>query len=58
MKNPAYVQADLEVYEFFKNQDSVVTNEVADFAGIDGCYLFQGRDAKDLKRSAFKTSDL
>jgi len=50
MKNPAYVQADLEVYEFFKNQGAVVTNDVADFAGINGCYLFQGRDAKNLKK--------
>jgi len=46
--NPLYAQADLDVYEFFKNQGAAITNDVADFAGINGCYLYKGRDNKDL----------
>ena len=43
LKNPVYVQADLDVYDFFKNHGADVVNEVADFAGINGCYFYTGR---------------
>ena len=36
------VQADLDVYEFFKSQGTVIVNDVADFTGMNGCYLYQG----------------
>ena len=49
LRNPVYVQADLEVYEFFKSQGTVIVNNAADFTGINGCYLYQGRDAKGDK---------
>ena len=42
--NPIYAQADTEMYEFFKNQGAVVTNDAADFAGVNGCYSYKGRD--------------
>lgn len=44
LRNPVYVRADLDIYEFFKNQGASITNDVADFAGINGCYLYRGRD--------------
>ncbi|WP_270481823.1 recombinase family protein, partial [Hungatella effluvii] len=43
-RNPVYVQADLDVYEFFKSQGTVIVNDAADFTGMNGCYLYQGRD--------------
>ena len=46
LRNPVYAQADLEMYEFFKSQGAVVVNDAADFAGTNGCYLYQGRDVK------------
>ncbi|MCL2409545.1 MAG: recombinase family protein, partial [Oscillospiraceae bacterium] len=46
LRNPIYAQADLDIYEFFKNQGSAIANDVADFAGINGCYLYKGRDAE------------
>ena len=44
LRNPVYVQADLDIYEFFKNQGATFVNDVSDFAGTNGCYLYRGRD--------------
>lgn len=43
LRNPVYVQADLEVYEFFKCQGTVLVNDATDFTSTNGCYLYQGR---------------
>ena len=44
--NPVYVQADLEVYEFFKSQGTVIVNDASDFSGMNGCYFYRGRGMK------------
>ncbi|MEH2953633.1 recombinase family protein [Candidatus Merdisoma sp. JLR.KK011] len=54
LRNPVYAQADLELYEFFKSQGAAVINDVADFAGTNGCYLYQGRDVKEDKDRSLK----
>jgi len=54
LKNPAYVQADLDVYDFFKNQGADVVNEAADFAGTNGCYFYTGRDSTESKKAGFR----
>ena len=54
MKSPHYVQADLAVYEFFKSQGADIANDAADFTGLNGCYLFQGRDVKIPKQTTAK----
>ena len=54
LRNPIYAQADLEMYEFFKSQGTVVINEAADFAGTNGCYLYQGRDVQARKNKHLK----
>lgn len=54
LRNPVYAQADLEKYEFFKSQGTVVVNDAADFAGTNGCYLYQGRDVKEDKDKSLK----
>lgn len=54
LRNPVYAQADLEMYEFFKSQGAVVANDAADFAGTNGCYLYQGRDVKEDKDKSLK----
>jgi len=54
LRNPVYAQADLEMYEFFKTQGAAVVNDAADFAGTNGCYLYQGRDVEESKYSTFK----
>ena len=54
LRNPVYAQADLEMYEFFKSQGAVVVNDAADFAGTNGCYLYQGRDVQERKNKHLK----
>ncbi len=54
LRNPVYAQADLDVYEFFKSQGTVLVNDAADFTGMNGCYLYQGRDVKPDKAQSLK----
>ena len=54
LRNPVYVQADLDVYEFFKSQGTVIVNDASDFTGMNGCYLYQGRDVKETKYQHLK----
>ena len=44
----------MELYEFFKGQGAAVINDAADFAGTNGCYLYQGRDVKEGKDRSLK----
>lgn len=54
LRNPAYAQADLELYEFFKGQGANIVNGVEDFTGTNGCYLYQGRDVPERKNANIK----
>ena len=54
LRNPVYAQADLELYEFFKTQGAAIVNDAADFSGLNGCYLYQGRDVPERKFSSLK----
>ena len=47
LRSPVYAQADHNLYEFVKSQGAVITNDAADFAGINGCYLYKGRDTTE-----------
>jgi len=58
LRNPVYVQADLDIYEFFKSQGTVIENEVEDFTGLNACYLYQGRDVDEAKRCNLKGQNL
>lgn len=44
IKNPIYVKADLDIYQFFKSQGSVLHNGPEDYIGTNGCYLYTGND--------------
>ncbi len=54
LRNPAYAQADLELYEFFKSQGAAIVNDAADFTGENGCFLYQGRDVAVKKQKQLK----
>ena len=54
LRNPVYVQADLDVYDFFKSQGTVIVNDASDFTGMNGCYLYQGRGVKETKLQNLK----
>lgn len=42
LRNPVYVKADIDVYEFFQSQGANVMNPVSDFTGFNACYLYKG----------------
>ena len=54
LRNPIYVMADLDIYEFYKSQGTDIYNNAADFAGTNGCYLYQGRDVQERKNKHLK----
>lgn len=43
LRNPIYVMADLDIYEFYKSQGTDIYNDAADFAGTNGYYYYQGK---------------
>ena len=40
LHNPVYVKADLDVYNFFKENGVFIHNDPEDFIGTNGCYLY------------------
>lgn len=55
LRNPVYVQADMDIYEFFKNNGAVIEGDAADFTGVTGCCLFNGKG--NPKRHKFHIRD-
>jgi len=43
--NPIYVKADIHIYNFFKENGAIIHNPPEDFNGINGCYLFEDKEA-------------
>lgn len=50
LRNPIYVMADADVYDFFKSQGANVINPVSDYTGYNACYLYQGTVSKTRKQ--------
>ncbi len=50
LRNPVYVKADADVYDFFVSQGADVINPVSDFTGYNACYLYQGNKSKTRKQ--------
>lgn len=50
LRNPIYVMADADVYDFFISQGANVINPVSDFTGYNACYLYQGNKSKTRKQ--------
>lgn len=51
LRNPVYVRADADVYDFFKRQGAHIINPVSDFTGFHACYLYQGTVSATRKQS-------
>ena len=49
LKNPAYVQADIAIYNYYKAQGVILANPPEDFDGAHGCILVGKRDANERK---------
>lgn len=51
LKNPIYVRADLDVYNFFTAQGAIAVNPPDDFIGTNGCYYYTGKDSSGRKET-------
>ena len=46
LRNPIYVEADIDVYNFYKSQGANIYNPATDFTGYNACYLIKGQHQK------------
>ena len=58
LRNPIYVMADLDVYDFFKGQGTEIINGAEDFAGTNGCYYYQGKGNTNNKHTNLRGQTL
>lgn len=47
--NPAYAKADADLYEFFRTQGTEIINDISQFIGTNGAYLYTGSKATKRK---------
>ncbi len=52
VRNPVYVKADADIYNFYLSQGSNLINPVSDYIGTNGVFLYKGynSDKKKLKQ--------
>jgi DNA invertase Pin-like site-specific DNA recombinase len=50
LRNPIYVKADADVYNFFSTRGTEIINPLSDFIGENGCYLY----TKDMNKKGDK----
>lgn len=50
LRNPVYVEADIDIYNFFVSQGAAVYNPASDFAGNNACYLYKGTASATRKQ--------
>jgi DNA invertase Pin-like site-specific DNA recombinase len=49
LRSPLYVRADADIYLYYKNKGCNISNDISEFVGINGCYLFGRREAGQRK---------
>jgi len=49
LRNPIYVKADADIYLYFKNKKCTITNDISEFIGLNGCYLYGRREPNERK---------
>ncbi len=54
LRNPVYVQADADVYAFFKSQGAVIVSPASGFTGENACYLYAGAKSEPNGRSELR----
>ena len=49
LRNPVYVMADADVYSYYKNKGCIISNDISEFIGANGCYLYGKRESNERK---------
>ncbi len=45
IRNPVYVKANADVYLYLRNKGAVINNDISDFIGENGCYVYGERQS-------------
>lgn len=53
LRNPSYVRANTDIYNYYKFKNCIVTNDVTEFDGIHACLLYGKRMASSRKYATF-----
>ena len=40
LRNPIYVKADIDIYNFYRSRNTEIVNDISEFIGTNGCYLY------------------
>lgn len=57
LRNPIYVKADFQIYDFYKSQGVNVINNAEEFIGENACYLYK-RKTTDSKKHYLENNNL
>lgn len=49
MRNPIYVKADPDIFMYYKGKGCIIENDIENFTGENGCYLYGKRNANERK---------
>lgn len=55
LRNPSYVKADTDIYQYYKNKGCSISNDLEDFTGNNGCYLFGKTENKGKRKKNEQT---
>lgn len=58
LRNPVYVEADIDVYRFFQSQGAEIYNPASDFTGYNACYLYKGTVSASRKQSDLSEKEI
>lgn len=57
VRNPVYVKADIDVYNFFESQGSHLVNPASDYIGTNGIFLYKGYNGDKTKKKQYDLVD-
>lgn len=57
VRNPVYVKADIDVYNFFESQGSHIVNPASDYIGRNGIFLYKGCNGDKKKKKQYDLVD-
>jgi len=58
LRNPIYVKADMDVYNFYKSQGANIINPIESFSGNNACYLYQGTVSESRIQNDLKDKEI
>ncbi len=58
LHNPVYVKADADIYLYYKKRGCIISNDIDDFVGVKGCYLYGKRTSNERKYTNIKDHTL